>query len=100
MLTTEVKEKCNCDNNNQLKLLTFRCWSYVGRIGGRQQISIRNKGCAVKGIVEHEIFHALGRFHEQSRPDRNYYIDIDSSNITPDGMLALHNQNTNKINKV
>ena len=37
----------------------FRCWSLIGRIGGKQQISIGN-GCAQVGVVTHEIMHALG----------------------------------------
>ena len=54
----------------------------VGRAGGPQDISI-GPGCEIPGIVMHEIFHSLGRWHEHSRPDRDGYVKIYFKNITP-----------------
>ena len=69
-------------------LLTLhRCWSYVGMIGGRQDISI-GPGCTSL-IPVHEIFHALGRWHEQSRPDRDNFVKVNLNNV-PEGNDAGH----------
>uniref|UniRef100_A0A3B1JZQ4 Metalloendopeptidase n=1 Tax=Astyanax mexicanus TaxID=7994 RepID=A0A3B1JZQ4_ASTMX len=56
------------------------CWSYIGRNGGKQQLSI-GIGCGYVGIVEHEFLHCLGFFHEQSRYDRDDYVTIHYENI-------------------
>ncbi len=53
-------------------------WSDLGRVGGRQEISIINK---VVGTVCHELMHALGFYHTQSREDRDNYVNIYMSNV-------------------
>lgn len=54
--------------------------SMVGRQGGRQVINIKTVG-GTAGNVIHEIGHALGLWHEQSRHDRDEHIQIRWENI-------------------
>lgn len=36
------------------------CFSSLGRLGGRQEISLNRTGCVTHGTVMHEFIHALG----------------------------------------
>ncbi|XP_012520108.1 PREDICTED: meprin A subunit alpha [Propithecus coquereli] len=58
------------------------CWSMVGDQQEGQDISI-GSGCDYKAIIEHEILHALGFYHEQSRTDRDDYVNIWWDEIIP-----------------
>ena len=56
------------------------CWSYVGRNGGKQPVSL-GTGCKTSGKVSHETMHALGFIHEHQREDRDEYIKVNYENI-------------------
>lgn len=65
------------------------CWSYVGKTGGTQIVSLQppdhqSVNClGNEGRAIHELMHALGLFHEQSRADRDRFVKINWDNIIP-----------------
>lgn len=80
--TTELRIK---PRTNEADFVIFRdvdrgCASYVGRIGGGQEIEV--SGCG-RGSIAHEILHAVGFYHEQSRGDRDQFVTINWDDIDP-----------------
>lgn len=73
----------------RFKIFYNRCWSYVGRYGGQQIVSLQapddtGSNClGTDGRPIHELLHALGIFHEQSRADRDKFVKINFDNVIP-----------------
>ncbi|XP_054653096.1 high choriolytic enzyme 1-like [Dunckerocampus dactyliophorus] len=74
------------------------CFSDLGRQGGGQVLSINRQGCVYHGIIQHEINHALGFQHEQTRSDRDSYVRINWENIDPQMAFNFYKQDTNNLN--
>ncbi|MGN6420783.1 MAG: M12 family metallopeptidase [Pseudobacter sp.] len=55
--------------------------SAIGRQGGEQILFVNRN--MPESVVLHELLHALGLWHEQSRADRNDYVEVNMSNVKP-----------------
>ncbi|XP_042228955.1 blastula protease 10-like isoform X2 [Homarus americanus] len=77
----KFEETTNTNQSHIIFILGSGCSSYIGmQSSNGQYISIGN-GCQFVGTVVHEIFHALGCFHEQSSTNRDDYVNVHYENI-------------------
>ncbi len=75
--------------------------SPVGMRGGQQGINIVSwTGASSKFIIVHELMHTLGIIHEQSRSDRDTFVDVTTfcGNVTGGCMSATYLNNFPKQN--
>lgn len=69
----------------QAAYVVFRPWaqgycrSWIGRTGSAQRIDL-DAICDTRSVI-HEIGHAVGLYHEHTRPDRNQYVRIHLTNV-------------------
>ncbi|RCN47497.1 astacin, partial [Ancylostoma caninum] len=69
------------------------CASRIGKVGGWWQALYLGYGCDTFGKIAHELGHALGLVHTASRPDRDKYIMVNTTNIKEEyaKQLVRHN---------
>ena len=78
------KERTTEANWVEFKDTPTGCNSYVGKVGsGAQRVSLQKPGCIYHEVIIHELLHAAGYGHEQSRPDRDEFIEVIFENIQP-----------------
>ncbi|CAL8313154.1 unnamed protein product [Lota lota] len=75
------------------------CFSAVGRIGERQVISLQRNGCVKHGVIQHEVMHSLGFYHEHARSDRDDHIQIHWENIILGEISNFQKMDTNNLGK-
>ncbi|XP_074473641.1 hatching enzyme 1.2-like [Sebastes fasciatus] len=74
------------------------CWSFIGRDGGKQVVSLSVYGCLNHGIIQHELLHALGFHLEHTRSDRDQYVRINWENVPAANAFNFHKMDTNNLN--
>ncbi|XP_026091545.1 low choriolytic enzyme-like, partial [Carassius auratus] len=70
------------------------CFSSYGRTGGKEVVSLRRNDCVYHGLVQHELLHALGFYHEHHRSDHDQYVRINWDNIILDKADNFQKQNS------
>lgn len=59
---------------------------------GAQDLSLQDDStgtCMTHDIVVHELLHAVGLYHEQSRFDRNSYVTVNYNNIAAGKKICM-----------
>lgn len=73
-----------------LSIVRSGCISRIGYQGKRQNVILGDHCLQSPGTVKHELMHAIGFAHEQSRTDRDEYVTIHYENIIKGTGLLLY----------
>ncbi|KAK2840298.1 hypothetical protein Q5P01_014038 [Channa striata] len=70
------------------------CYSFMGRQGNAQTVSLNSNDCIHFGIVQHELLHVLGFDHEHRRSDRDQYVQVQMHNVLSGMEINFNKRNT------
>ncbi|XP_061602247.1 low choriolytic enzyme-like isoform X1 [Cololabis saira] len=76
----------------------YGCMSLLGFTGDKQIISLQRFGCVKNSIIQHELMHALGFYHEHTRSDRDQYVRINWDNLKQYYIKNFKKMDTNNLN--
>ncbi|XP_039981682.1 low choriolytic enzyme-like isoform X1 [Xiphias gladius] len=76
----------------------YGCSSLLGHVGDKQVLSLQRFGCIRRGIIQHELLHALGFYHEHTRSDRDMYVRINWENINQHFVYNFRKKDMNNLN--
>nr|XP_006816192.1 PREDICTED: blastula protease 10-like [Saccoglossus kowalevskii] len=91
----------NSVNANQHRIEFIKadgCWSWVGDTGKLPQNISIGAGCEWRGTIAHEIGHAIGFWHEQSRDDRDNYVTVHLGNVKSGQDHNFNKYTANNVN--
>jgi hypothetical protein len=76
------------------------CWSWLGRVGGRQELSMDNFDgwCFWEGLMVHEMMHALGYDHMHNAIEHDNFVQVMWNNIEPNMQFNFERVNPNLFN--
>lgn len=89
--------KFNFKRSNQTEHIVFKksdagCGTLVGYKGNQSEpidVFLTDNCLNRCGAIQHELLHVLGLWHEQSRPDRDQYVEIIWDNIEPSNFCFI-----------